>query len=87
MKKHQVNYYIILLYIVNNNKDKPNEIINFSEDNSNSSQPNQNLLSLNLATMDTINEDLSDSGYINRNLESNLDEIFDGLNFFISNEK
>jgi hypothetical protein len=87
MKKHQVNYYIILLYIVNNNKDRPNEIINFSEDNSNSSQPNQNLLSLNLATMDTINEDLSDSGYINRNLESNLDEIFDGLNFFISNEK
>jgi hypothetical protein len=87
MKKHQVNYYIILLYIVNNNKDKPNEIINFSDDNSNSSQPNQNLLSLNLATMDTINEDLSDSGYINRNLESNLDEIFDGLNFFISNEK
>ena len=34
-----------------------------------------------------LNDDLSDSGYANRTFETNLDEIFESLTFFISNEK
>ena len=34
-----------------------------------------------------LNDDLSDSGYANRTLETNLDEIFESLTFFISSEK
>ena len=34
-----------------------------------------------------LNDDLSDSGYGNRTFETNLDEIYDSLNFFISTEK
>ena len=34
-----------------------------------------------------LNDDLSDSGYANRTFETNLDEIFESLTFFISSEK
>ena len=34
-----------------------------------------------------LNDDLSDSGYGNRPFETNLEEIFDSLTFFISSEK
>jgi hypothetical protein len=34
-----------------------------------------------------LNDDLSDSGYGNRTFETNLDEIYESLSFFISTEK
>ena len=34
-----------------------------------------------------LNGDLSDSGYANRTFESNLDEIYESLTYFISSEK
>ena len=34
-----------------------------------------------------LNDDLSDSGYGNRTFETNLDEIYESLTFFISTEK
>ena len=34
-----------------------------------------------------LNDDLSESGYANRTFETNLDEIFESLTFFISTEK
>ena len=45
---------------------------------------NQDLIEMNLNNM---NDDLSDSGYMNRNFETNLDEIFENLNYFLTSEK
>ena len=60
---------------------KSEQIINFSN------QPpdyfSQNIEQFN----NNLNDDLSESGYVNRTFETNLDEIFDSLTFFISSEK
>lgn len=37
--------------------------------------------------LNNMNDDLSDSGYLNRNFETNLDEIFENLNYFLTSEK
>ena len=37
--------------------------------------------------LNNMNDDFSDSGYMNRNFETNLDEIFENLNYFLTTEK
>lgn len=34
-----------------------------------------------------LNDDMSDSGYLNRNFEMNLEEIFDNLTYLLTTEK
>lgn len=42
---------------------------------------------MNLINLNNINDEMSDSGYMNRNFETSLDEIFENLNYYLTSEK
>ena len=56
----------------------------FNNDTEVPKKSNQDEIEMNLNNM---NDDFSDSGYMNRNFETNLDEIFENLNYFLTTEK
>ena len=92
MKKQEVR-----IYKCNNNrlvisKEKQNENTNFesglfSKNTHNIITNHQDFFSMNLINLNNINDEMSDSCYMNRNFETSLDEIFENLNYYLTSEK
>jgi hypothetical protein len=50
--------------------------------------PSPDLFSGNFEQLNNnFNDDLSESGYINRNFDTNFDEIYESLTYYVSAEK
>ena len=73
--------------MLENSNNEKNEFFNDSEYplNKNSSP---NLFTGNFEQLNNnLNDDLSESGYINRNFDTNFDEIYESLTYYVSAEK
>ena len=87
--------YIIFIFLVSNipkpfldnTKNEKNLFLNDTEYPMNKN-PSPDLFSGNFEQLNNnFNDDLSESGYINRNFDTNFDEIYESLTYYVSAEK
>ena len=73
--------------ILDNSKNEKNILLNDNEYPMNKN-PSIDLFNGNFEQLNNnFNDDLSESGYINRNFDTNFDEIYESLTYYVSAEK